>query len=256
MITNRQVLAVFKFGEYQYMKQLMQGTISFSCPGSYIEIAKSSGNEDQGDLYEGVFARLKKGDTKIDEMQKLLGDDLEILDDNTHVMLRRMSSYLIPTFCFYSLKASDITAKEITNVGWQYVRHDFDKTMYTGFGNYPIRNVLSNHKRPIMLYIPAAPFENSLNESLKPQGMTPVIRHVNYTEFVKDEFFIQPTDRRDELFYKFPQYQQQQETRICLINMSLDKISDRKNVQIIPISEAAFIDGETFLEVNVEIVEL
>lgn len=31
----------------------------FSCPGQYINIAKETGNSEQGDLYEGVFAWLK-----------------------------------------------------------------------------------------------------------------------------------------------------------------------------------------------------
>ena len=52
----------FKFGKYKWMKKLANGELSFSCTGNFINEAIKTGNEIQGDAFEGVFARLKNND--------------------------------------------------------------------------------------------------------------------------------------------------------------------------------------------------
>lgn len=60
MIPDNHALMLFKFGEYKWIKQIQDGFISFACPGRYIDSAKRTGNNEQGDIDEGIFARLKK----------------------------------------------------------------------------------------------------------------------------------------------------------------------------------------------------
>jgi hypothetical protein len=255
LIPDSHAMILFKFGPYKYMKDLKEGKISFSCPGKYIDIAKKTGNDDQGDVNEGVFARLKKGDSRIDRMKKQLGDDLEIIDDGEYVKLRRWSSYYIPTFCFYSYKASDILASDVKKTGWQKITHYFNENMYKGFGDYAIRNVLSIENRPAQLMIHAEPFANNLKKNLVTQCLGAEIHNINYTEFKKEEFFIEPTPRREELFYKFPKYSSQNETRVCLVFESLDYLDQRKPFKINSFSdnETYIFHEPTFFEVNVDI---
>lgn len=92
MIPNTDALQLFRFSEQRWIDKLIEGDVSFSCPGAFIHQAKMTGNNDQGDLFEGVFARLKYGDTKVTSLRKTLGKDLEIIPDGEYVMLRRKSS--------------------------------------------------------------------------------------------------------------------------------------------------------------------
>lgn len=242
MIPNHHSLFLFKFGPYKYINDLKNGEISFSCPGKYIDIAKNIGNDTQGDMDEGIFAKLKCGDSRIDRMKKQLGEDLEIIEAGEYVKLRRWSSYYIPTFCFYSFRVIDLLESDLQHIGWQRISHEFDDSMYEGFGDYFIRNVLSIQNRPAQLMIQAKPFANNLKINLVAQSMNPRIKHVDYTEFAKDEFFIEPTSERDELFYKFPKYSSQKEIRICLIDEKLQNYNQRKIVEI-----DSFNDKEVFI---------
>ncbi len=67
MIPEENSLILFKFGATKWMKALKDGKVNFSCPGQYINIVKNTGNSEQGDLYEGVFARLKETDPRIEQ---------------------------------------------------------------------------------------------------------------------------------------------------------------------------------------------
>ena len=89
----------FKFGKCKWMKKLTSGELSFSCTGNFINEAIKTGNNIQGDALEGVFARLKNNDDRIEQMKEKLKDDLEILEDTKpYVLLRRKSSKYKPIF--------------------------------------------------------------------------------------------------------------------------------------------------------------
>lgn len=255
MLPDNTAFLLYKFGEFKWMKKIQEGEISFACLGKFIDIAKRTGNNEQGDKDEGVFARLKKGNPKIEEMAIKLKDDLEIIEDGEYVKLRRQSSYYIPTFCFYSLKGSDLTTG-IKQTGWQKVKHNFDENMYSGFSKDEVRNVLHPNFVPTTLIIQPAPFKHLLNIELLKQNIQFVIKHINYTEFKKEEFFIEPTPSRTELFYKFPKYEYQHETRICLINHPMNDIYKRLNFNIGPLlKEESFMLTEKFYSVlNTNIV--
>lgn len=241
-----------KFGETKWMQELKKGKISFSCPGKYIQIAEETGNSEQGDLYEGIFARLKKGDLRIKECRIKLGDDLEEIYVNDFVFLRRKSTYLIPTFCFYAVKEVDLV-ENVDKAGWQKVRYDFDERMYSGFFNSGLAldnfSTLAIQPRPFFEYI----------EKKEQFDFRIIKRPINYTEFKKEEFFIEPTDERDELFYKFPKYSYQKEARIILPDIKMLNLEDRYNLDIEPLpkEDIKIIKGiEVYIEFNLNIEEL
>ncbi|MDP4551158.1 hypothetical protein Q9251_09690 [Alkalihalobacillus macyae] len=257
MIPNDNAIILFKFGFLKWMDKIRNGTISFSCPGKYIQIAKKTGNDEQGDVNEGVFARLRKGDKIIKEMQAKLKDDLEIIDDGEYVKLRRWSSYYIPTFCFYSYRLADLLDSDITETGFQTIHHYFDDRMYSAFGTSSVRNVLSADSVPAYLILQVKPFIDNLMKNLAINAIGAEIKHINYTEFQKEEFFLYPTERREELFYKFPKYAYQKEARICLVRKPLNSIHERLNIDIDPMDgKDAFITKEEFyFGVTADIVE-
>lgn len=242
MISNKDSLILFKFSSQKWIKSIEEGNISFSCPGHYIEIAKKTGNDEQGDPDEGIFARLKTGDPRIEECMNRLKDDLEIIyENNGYVKLRRRSSYLIPTFCFYSYTGDDLLSDSKETYGIQDVSHDFDDRMFGSFTNFSSKNVLNNDFSPATIYIKPRPFKHQLQYKLFELGVFAEIRNINYTEFEKDEFFIEPDHKRSELFYKFPRYSYQKEARICLYNNPLKNTTDRMNINIGSLREFSWI---------------
>ncbi|MED4063169.1 hypothetical protein [Priestia megaterium] len=241
MVPEESSLLLFKFSDYKWLKLIKEGNINFSCPGNYIDIAKRTGNNEQGDVDEGVFARLKKDDPKIGKAAKKLKDDLEIIDEhNGYVKLRRRSSYFIPTFCFYSYRGSDLLNSSQDFSGYQQIPHWFDDRMYKSFGQFLIRNVLNNDSYPASLMIHVKPFKLRLQLAMCRQGINFKMGNVNYTEFEKDEFYIEPDEKRSELFYKFPQYSYQKEARICLYDRPFKNIYSRLSVNIGSLEEEDF----------------
>lgn len=256
MIPEENSLILFKFGATKWMKALKDGKVSFSCPGQYINIAKDKGNSEQGDLYEGVFARLKATDQRINQCREKLGEDLEILHDGDFVMLRRKSTYYIPTFCFYSFRGIDLL-QNVTRTGVQQVRHDFDEKMYSGFSSNTILN--DPDDVPATLIIQARPFHEQVMQAARREGFGIDISHINYTLFEKEEFYIEPTDQRKELFYKFPKYSYQKEARILLHGLEINNLNERYTLNIGQLSDedsllAAGI--KMYFEVTADIEEL
>lgn len=234
MFKKEDAMLLFKFGEYKWIKQLQDGEISFSCPGNYIDIAKRTGNDEQGDIDEGIFARLKRKDLRIKKAMSQLKDDLEIIPDGEYVKLRRKSTYFIPTFCFYSYRVQDALDTNIHKAGMQSIDLNFDEKMFNGFCSDQIRNVLSIGSYPtILTFTEIEAFKSLLVGQLIKRGIYHYkMNHINYTEFSKDEFYIEPTNKRDELFYKFPKYSYQREARVCLYNNPRENIKERLNINI------------------------
>ncbi|MDR4950377.1 hypothetical protein [Neobacillus cucumis] len=257
MIPEENSLILFKFGLTKWMKELKDGKVSFSCPGQYINIAKEEGNSEQGDFYEGVFARLKETDPRIEQCQCKLGEDLEILPDGDFVLLRRKSTYFIPTFCFYSVRPPDLS-QNVTCSGWQQVRYGFDERMYSGFSSSAVLNVHPDDA-PATLIIQARPFHEQIMQAVRRKGFSIEISHINYTLFENEEFYIEPTDQRKELFYKFPKYSYQKEARILLHGLKINNFNERYTLNIGPLSDedAPMVAGiQMYGEFSVDIEEL
>jgi hypothetical protein len=257
MVPEVNSLMLFKFGQYKWIKKIKEGEISFACPGRYIDIAKRTGNSEQGDIDEGIFARLKKDDPRIQEAADLVKKDLEVIEDGDYVKLRRKSSYFIPTFCFYSYRGKDLLDNDIRQAGKQIISHYFDERMYSGFSPDEVRNVINSDLSPASLFIHPAPFRYILAGALYIKGIQFELRHIDYELFKNDEFYIEPTDKREELFYKFPKYAYQKEARVCLINNPLPSYYERFNLSLgeLPDDCATFIPKKFYFQVEADIVE-
>ncbi|MBT2736623.1 hypothetical protein [Bacillus sp. ISL-7] len=248
MIPDENSLILFKFGLTKWMKALKEGEVSFSCPGQYINIAEQEGNSEQGDPYEGVFARLRETDPRIEQCRGKYGEDLEILPDGDFVLLRRKSTYFIPAFCFYSVRPPDLS-QNVTRSGWQQIRYDFDERMYSNFSSNEV-NVI-----PATLIIQAQPFHKQIVQAVDREGFRIEISHINYTLFENEEFYIEPTNQRNELFYKFPKYSYQKEARILLHGLTMNNIDERYSLNIGPLSDedAPLVDGiQMYVEFSVD----
>lgn len=234
MIPNGDAVLLFKFGEQRWMERLVAGEVSFSCPGNFVYQAKRTGNDVQGDIYDGIFARLEPDDPRIESMKNELGNDLEQIEDGDYIILRRRSAKLKPIFCMYSYTAGDILIDgSVDSSGYHNVRHDFDEKMYSGFSNsLEFRNVISEPYRFTQLTIQPKPFIEQFKKAMRYYGINYVMKQVNYELFEQNTFFIQPTERYDELFYKFPEYRYQYEARICLVDMKFTNIFQRKNIKM------------------------
>ena len=231
LIPEDHALLLAKFGEYKWIKKLRDGEVSFSCPGKYIYLAQRYHNDEQGDENEAIFARLRKGDIRINHAANKLNNDLEIIDDGKYVKLRRKSSCRVPVFCFYSIIGSDLL-RNVTHTGLQDLPHHFDNKIFTSFAQKQITNVLNNDHIFTSLFIQPRPFIFLLTKALFRKKYGFRMGRINYTEFERDEFYIEPSKDRNELFYKFPRYYYQQEVRICLPAEQLDDIDNRLNIHM------------------------
>lgn len=234
------VLMFFKFGESRWINEIIKGNISFSCIGAFIAQARMYGNEIQGDLYEGVFARLNKDDKRIELMKNQLKGDLEIINDGEYIMLRRHSSKLVPIFCLYGITGKDLLVDNKNMLekhpkGSNQLKHYFDESIYTGFSNYNIRNVLGNTRRLSTLYIQPEPFLYNVRHSILDERTKFKISKVNYDLFKNETFFIEPKETYQELFYKFPKYNNQYEIRTCLYSKKFSNCFERYNLKITPL---------------------
>lgn len=231
MIPNDNAIMLYKFNESRWINKILNGELSFSCAGAYIHQAKQTHNYIQGDEFEGVFARLQNNNPKIQEMKNKLGKDLEILPDNNYCFLRRKSAKLKPIFCFFSYTAEDaLHDKQPGKIGKQRVRLNFDQRMFNGFAPSSIRNVISNSHMFTLVYLSPRSFIERIKCFLlsNPYKMD----QIEYISLNNEEFFIEPTDEYNELFYKSKTYCYQHEARICLLGIKFSNIFDRYPLHI------------------------
>ena len=229
---NSNGVVLFKFGEQRWIDKIIEGKLSFACAGAFINEYKRSKNEIMGDQYEAVFAKLYPDDPRINEMKQKLGRDLESIKYNDYILLRRKSARLIPIFCMYGYKEDDIIDDIIEpEIGKNIAVHKFDERMYIGFAkSINARNVVVKSCRFTQLALRVPEFIMRLVEhnAWNKFEMHPV----NYKYFEQDTFFIEPTRSYKELFYKFPDYKYQLETRISIPSIQLVTCADRYEVEI------------------------
>lgn len=249
MIPDDHALMLFKFGIKKYMKELKNGRLFFSCAGNYVYIAKNHGNSEQGDEEEGVFARLKKYDSKIDECKKKYGKDLQVIDDGVHVKLRRKSTLFYPVFCLYAYRAEDILENNNIKLGTHKYEHQFDSKIFEAFSqSSKCKNVLVKDFLPSICFFQPKPFVDALKRSLFTNEITYKMDSINYSVKSNEEYYIEPDDLRRELFYKNPKYEYQHEVRICLLNKKFTSIFDSEIINV-----QKFKDEDCNLIINHEI---
>ena len=85
-----------------------------------------------------IFGRIRKDDSRLDDLRQHLGSDLEIIDDGEYVILRRYSTRNIPIFCTYGVLRDEITIdpESVHLEGRELIgtaRYDFPSKIYDGF---------------------------------------------------------------------------------------------------------------------------
>lgn len=232
MIPNDHVIMIYKFGEQRWISKVAQGELSFAAPGSFIRQAELTENKIQGDALEAVFAHIPNNDSRLKEMQDLLGNQLEIINDGDFVFLRRRHAKYIPTFCFYSYTAGDaLRDGNHIHTGFQKLHFEFDERMYYGFSCEELKNVVNLNRRFSLMFIQPQEFVNRIKIALGAQSLSYKMDRVKYIDMHK-EFFVEPTDTYDELFYKSDVYSYQCEGRICLHNIPFSNIYERYPLKI------------------------
>ena len=220
-LSDSEVLFFLKFSERRWLEQIRDGIISFSCAGAFIEQAETSGNNEQGDKHEAVFARLHKSNPKRFEMKIKLGKDLEEIDDGEFVFLRRESAKHIPIFCVYAFTVGEANQNANScGAGRHNVHHQPDDRMYSGFALYSIRNALDMRYRPSFLLIRAQTLLTNVRKASIGKGLC-VKNHVMEYIDMTGEFFIEPTADYPELFVKSKEYDYQLEYRWCIMDKRL-----------------------------------
>lgn len=237
-------IIIYRFSAKKWMDELREGNFSFSCPGKYIEESMTEGNDEQGDKFEAVFARLEKGDPRVREMKKKLGHDLEILDDGRYVLLRRESAKLIPTFCFFYFKVDDLHEGAVgdENCGLVPITLYFDEKMYSNFadGN-------TDEEKLTATAIYTKEFVEKAEQiifSNDGRRFRARMAGVDYKKRTQDTFLIEPTDNYDELFYKRNKHSYQHEGRIALPGARLTDITKRMNFKTEPFNKEHWFETQ------------
>jgi hypothetical protein len=251
MIPNDHAIMFYKFGENQWIQNILDGELSFSCAGAYILQAKHTGNNVQGDILEGVFARLHRDSSRISELENKFGGDLEVIPDGDYSYLRRRSAKLKPIFCIFAYTAEDaLHDGKAVKSGRQRVRFDFDPRMFEGFAISSVKNVIADSHRFTIALLQPKPFVDKIKNSLSYEAQPYEMHHVKYIPMNEGEFFIEPTDTYDELFYKSADYKYQHEARICLTGEKFNNVFERYPLYIEKFGKEDY--GECHTEVYCE----
>lgn len=231
-LPDDKVLFYLRFDKRMWLEKVIDGELSFSCPGKHIEEARRTGNNEQGDLLEGVFARLHRSRPKIHEMKTVLGKDLEIIDDGEFVFLRRKSAKNIPIFCMYGLTVGDVNCNNnISGAGRYDVYHCSDEKIRDGFFQFDDINDPDVKKRPAWLLLKENSFSQKVCSAAYSKNLQVYTGSVKYVDMTK-EFFITPTMDYPELMVKAERYAHQLEYRLRVPSIHLGNFYERYNFSI------------------------
>lgn len=235
-IHEKSSFGVLKVGENQWMQKFYNGTLSFSCAQAYINQGRTTGNQEQGDPDEGIFAQLYENNPLIPEMQCKLGDDLEIYRSGEFVLLRRKSACRKPIFCFYTIKHTDFFG-QLRHTGINKVKIPINQKIYEGFltslPNAALSTVEQEKRKMMSVFFDSKPFFQAVYQSLRYRYQEPAKSdNVKYDIMDDKEFFVEPDDSYPELFYKRERYCYQHEVRIILTDKNFGRIPGRFNIEI------------------------
>jgi hypothetical protein len=242
MIPDDYALILFKFGINKHIIDLQNGNMFFSCAGNYVHIAKNKGNDEQGDKEEGIFARLYKSDKRINMYKEKFGPDLETIQDNDFMKLRRKSSLYYPLFCLYAFTAKDVLNSGEVKVGVHEYTFRFNEKIFEAFSQArSVRCCLNKDFLPAISYLQPKPFLDNVKVSLFNSNCDFRIDKIDYSQKASEEYCIDPDNRRSELFYKNPKYEYQHETRICILNKKFNSIFGTEIIKLFPFAQDDFI---------------
>lgn len=207
---------IMKISAEKWIRILRDGSAYFNLVDYYITKAHETGNNQQGDKYEGVFAHIKKSDLRLNYIKKKLGDDLEMIDDGDFVFLRRYSARKKHVFCMYGVLRSDIILDQSSvfceNGEWiGKGRYNFPEEIYTNF---------LDDNDVWGFYSSAGHFCDEIEKSLKEKKLEFRKAKIIYDIDINSEFMLDLNDTYSELNHKRKDLDYQHEIRYVVLNNS------------------------------------
>ena len=223
------------------MRTEFGATAWFGAIDGYIEEAIKTGNNEQGDKYEGVFARVKKNSFLMYHFMGMLGDDFESFDDendNSYCFLRRKSSRYVCAFCMYGVAESDLKrlGKPIFKNNQWLGNYEckISKEMFDRF--------LQTRERVAGCYVSVGHFFDALAEETE----HPMARGiVQYDIDLTKEFCIVPDERYGELFHKRKDLDYQKEIRHLILNKDPNKPGIPVTYRMLTDGNASFVEKDS-----------
>lgn len=226
---NKLMIMLHRFDEARWIRKLVEGQVSFSCVGNFLKSYIKDGNTVRGDDFEGVFAHLPKTDARVQNAINTLGDDLEIIEDGNYVYLRRHSVKRIPVFCIYMIDGETLV-ENIKSAGIHDVEIVFDPRLVEGFSKCDSQN---EDEHINILSIFPEQFVTPISDFCLNQGITIKRDKVKYQN-IHGDYYVEPTDKYNELFVKDTCYQYQHEERMILPNEQVYGENNRYNLELKP----------------------
>lgn len=246
-----------KVGQEKWIKALKDGTACFNHVGFFIDKAIQTGNNEEGDFYEGVLARLKKSNPLLVQTIERFGEDIELNDDGEYVILRRKSVRNIPAFCIYGVRGDELTVIEesiyFDEASGQHkgkVRYDFPSKLYHGFLDTPEGDAVWS------FLCSTGHFFEGIETALQQQGYTCSKCVEKYDIDLSKEFYIDPEadGPYSELTHKRIDLEYQHEVRLFLPENPTD---DKILIPYKPLSShsAGIASSEGYIEMTVTLGE-
>lgn len=213
-IMKRDVVLFVKVSQKQWVESLRNGTVCFNPVDIFIKKAELENNNEQGDKYEGVFARLKTSDELVNKLKIRFGEDLEIIPDVDHVLLRRKSARKVPIFCIYGVRKNELEPikNSVHKVDGEYfctVIYHFPQKIYDGF--LGINDVWG-------FYASSGHFLSAIEKVFIKNKLNCKKAIVNYDIDLDKEFYFEPDDEYSELIHKRKDLSYQHEIRYRLLD--------------------------------------
>lgn len=240
-----------KISEKRWVESLRNGSACFNPVEKFIEKAEKEGNNEQGDRYEGVFARIKSDDARLKALRIRLGEDLEEIADGDYMILRRKTSRKVPIFCLYGIRRNEIEI-DVTSVredNGEYMgtaRYDFPPEMYNSFLN--ISEVWGFYASSGHLF---QAIENALQRKCLSYVKTVICYDIDLTK----EFYFEPDYDYPELAHKRMDLEYQHEIRYRLIGFPRE---EKYLLDYEPLSahSCGIAPGTLYLELNCKCMPL
>lgn len=255
MFTENLVLCM-KISQEIWIKKLQGGSVWFGFINNFIKQAEETGNNEQGDKYEGVFAHVKRDSKIIRKYQERFGSDLEIINDSEYCFLRRKSCKKVAVFCMYGVKNTDLKIGDTyfdndTGKRKGHFRYDIDEKMYNSFlrdGTLP--------ESVAGYYCSAGHLIGAIEKALNNNHYTWNRKMVTYDIDIEQEFAIEPTSGYPELWHKRKDLSYQHEVRFAI----LDSIKEEKGIEItidsIKTNSGNFALGKLYFEGTAVVEEI
>ena len=214
---EKDIVLCLKINKKVWIEKLQQGSICFNRAGRFIGDGEENKNGEQGDRFEGVFARLPENDPRIEKYKASLGEDIEIIDDGSYVFLRRPSVKDIPIFCIFGVKKDDLeplTDKPVSGKDGQLhirAKYLFPPRMYDEFLDAKKDGIEING-----YFASPDHLLGEIEEKLKNESKDYIKRSVAYDIDLTQEFELPLDDSYSELFHKRKDFVYQHEIRFVL----------------------------------------